>query len=111
LQAERPVLRPYLARGCLRFPVSARRHRLQAPFWRASLRRQKSRSKLEEGRLIARVRGASAGLRYILLSTSFAEDPDGSSKCDCRYPLRCPPVTHIPPDVCAGRLPAIQKDR
>jgi len=33
------------------------------PFWRASLRRQKSRSKLEEGRLIARVRGASSELR------------------------------------------------
>ena len=29
------------------------------PFWRASLRRQKSRSKLEEGRLIARVRGST----------------------------------------------------
>ena len=30
--AERPFLRPFLACGGLRFPVSARRHRLQAPF-------------------------------------------------------------------------------
>ena len=30
--AEKPFLRPSLARGGLRFPVSARRHRLQAPF-------------------------------------------------------------------------------
>ena len=30
--AEKPFLRPFLARGGLRFPVSARRHRLQAPF-------------------------------------------------------------------------------
>ena len=29
--AEKPFLRPSLARGGLRFPVSARRHRLQAP--------------------------------------------------------------------------------
>src|SRR5262249_8769682 len=46
-QAERPLLPPFLARGSLLFPVSARRHRLQAPFWRASLRRRKSRSKLD----------------------------------------------------------------
>ena len=30
--AERPFLRPFLARGGLRYPVSARRHRLQDPF-------------------------------------------------------------------------------
>ena len=30
--AEKPFLRAYLACGGLRFPVSARRHRLQAPF-------------------------------------------------------------------------------
>jgi hypothetical protein len=30
--AERLFLRPFLASGGLRFPVSARRHRLQAPF-------------------------------------------------------------------------------
>src|SRR6516162_11645207 len=29
--AEKPFLRPFLACGGLRFPVSARRHRLQAP--------------------------------------------------------------------------------
>src|SRR5215831_8346360 len=46
--AEKPFLRPFLASDGLRFPASARRHRLQAPFWRASLRRRKSRSKLEE---------------------------------------------------------------
>ena len=32
LPAEKPFLRPFLACGGLRFPVSARRHRLQAPF-------------------------------------------------------------------------------
>ena len=30
--AEKPFLRPFFTRGGLRFPVSARRHRLQAPF-------------------------------------------------------------------------------
>src|SRR6516225_11526479 len=32
LLAEKPLLRPFLACGCLRFPVSAQRHRLQVPF-------------------------------------------------------------------------------
>ena len=31
-RAERPFLRPFLARGGLRFPVSAQRYRLQVPF-------------------------------------------------------------------------------
>src|SRR6516162_1521862 len=30
--AEKPLLRPFLARGGLRFPVSAQRYRLQVPF-------------------------------------------------------------------------------
>ena len=32
LRARRPLLRPFLARGGLRFPVSAQRYRLQVPF-------------------------------------------------------------------------------
>ena len=48
-QAERPFLRPFLGCGGLRFPVSARRYRLQVSFWRVRLRRQESRSKLGEG--------------------------------------------------------------
>jgi hypothetical protein len=50
-QVERPLLPPFLARGSLLFPVSARRHRLQRVFLPVCLRRQKSRSKLKEGPL------------------------------------------------------------
>jgi hypothetical protein len=42
---QKTFLRPFLACGGLRFPVSAQRYRFQVPVGRASLRRQKSRSR------------------------------------------------------------------
>ena len=62
--AEGPFLWPFLARGGLQFPVSARRHRLQVPFEAPVSGGKNPVPNSNSATLIVRVRRASSGLRY-----------------------------------------------